>query len=205
MRQILSTVAMLAITASLAVASTESARLYVVDVSGSMAGRTMKSVRDELNASLTIQPPTEKHPIAIITFDSKASKPKIFRDAGKALKFVKTLASSGGGTDIAAGLNEAIRRLKQLNKVSRTAVLLYTDDRSGNRKAIEKAERELDKIFKQRNDKGLQQSLILRNWSNPGLTSVVTEVLGDNPWVDVVQGKNPLVLTPTTINPSATL
>ncbi|MEM6469591.1 MAG: vWA domain-containing protein [Planctomycetota bacterium] len=143
------------------------ARVFVVDVSGSMSSR-MEAVRAELKAQLAAQPATASCPISIITFSVRASTPMRFADNAAAVRYIETLRYTEGGTSIASGLLAAVDELKYYQEVPTSVLGLITDDEDSAPDATKSAERELAKLFGHRQDRGLAQAVLLRRWSLGG-------------------------------------
>ncbi|MCA9082093.1 MAG: VWA domain-containing protein, partial [Planctomycetaceae bacterium] len=132
-------------------------RLAVVDDSGSMEGQRAETVRAELLKVSRQLPPSLTHPFGIITFGSTAATVRWFTDLPSFERAVTGLDGNSGGTNIAAGLQEAAKALRSRTDSASLCILLYTDGEDGNTAGILQAESQLDAIFAQRQQVGLSQ------------------------------------------------
>jgi hypothetical protein len=176
------------------------ARLVIVDNSGSMAGKPITAVKDELTEHLKQLPPSADHPFVLISFASAAKPGIVCTDLNQAIIAIGSLKGDGGGTSIAAGLRQGYADLQRWTDAEDVMVMLYTDFEDGDRNGIQAAEKQLDRWFGARSQTGKTQSVYVKRWGNSS-TKALLEVLGQSQHVKVVE----VIMKktqPVTIDPS---
>lgn len=174
-------------------------RLAVVDDSGSMSGEKIGVVRKQLLAVLRATPPTKAEPFGLVVFGDSALPARIFTDLPSAEAAIAQLAGDSGGTDIAAGLHQAVKDLEHLGVGKDALVLLFTDGQDPNGNGIREAEAKLDALFSARQKRGLSQTVYVKQWGAGGLDELVKRVRQSGS-ADVIDGDS-VVGIPVTLRP----
>lgn len=141
-------------------------RLAIVDDSNSMAGERIASVRQELASVAKQLPPSKTHPIVLVKFGSTVAPPIAFTDLATFEAAIALLQGNSGGTNIAAGLNEAVRQVERQRSSNDVWVLLFTDGEDINQTGIAQAEEQLDAVFADRQQHQLKQTVFCKRWGN---------------------------------------
>lgn len=148
--------------------------IVCLDKSGSMGTPDGKQTRLQwavglLRERVKTEPPTKDAPLVLITFTDHPDTPIVLTDAPSALKQLDTL-TAGGGTAIAPGIAQATAKLDRTRKAGRVEVMLITDFEDADTVGIEKAQAELNRLFKSRTDNGLANTVSVRVWADDETT-----------------------------------
>lgn len=171
-------------------------RLAVVDVSDSMDGARLLTVKRELRKLVLQMPPTPQHPISVILFSSDPEPAVTFKTEKSFLDFVDQIRTDGG-TNIAGALKFAAHLLASA-KAANVVLLFYTDGQDGNTKGISAAEAEIDAICGQRKQAGLSTNVFVKRWGTTSGLLLPTLTKSEN--LNVVEVGD-LAVTPIVLDP----
>jgi hypothetical protein len=139
--------------------------IVVLDTSGSMAtDERLTTAIAEIKQKARQLPPAAETPWVVIPFHSTAYDVRTFTKGAGELEAYLDKRTADGGTSIASGLKAAIEAVGKFKGATHAAVLLYTDGEDGNAAALQVQEERLAKLFDERSDRGLGQTLICRRW-----------------------------------------
>lgn len=169
-------------------------RLLVIDVSGSMGGQHIEEVRQDLRAHLRNHPPSKRSPVGMVLFAGQAQPVVWFREQDKALEFVNQIGGDYSGTSLAAGLTEAMKHIKKYGKKASISLVLYTDDQDHTPAKTKKAVEALSQLFTSQKQTDLDQSVVIRTWSDADVGARIKAILAKNPDVTVTHSTSPLFL-----------
>lgn len=178
-------------------------RIGVVDTSGSMAkdGR-LDVAKSEMQRLARDLPPSVDHPFVIIPFESNVLDVRTFTELATFEAFLGILKPTGG-TNIAAGLEQAVREVERYRNVPSICVLLYTDGEDGSQNAIFAAESKLDALFADREKRGLGQSVVFcKRWQQAN--SALVQRIADHGHAQLIDAGE-LKLIPITYTPELKL
>jgi Mg-chelatase subunit ChlD len=152
--------------ASVPAAQSPLTRIFILDTSGSMAGRRIRVAKGEMLALARQLPPGPERPIILIPFHAQVDRVDTFTrlaDFEARLERVR----AGGGTSIASGLREALVQIGKLRTVRHVCVMIYTDGEDSDEKGIARQEKKLDALFAERHKHGLKQTVVFcKRWAS---------------------------------------
>lgn len=157
----------------------------LVDTSGSMASDSRLDIaKREIIAKARDLVPSPTSPWIIVPFDSEVRGPRRFVNGVDELEAYVNGLSADGGTNISSALTFAHEGYSRAQHVPHLLCFFYSDGEDPRPEDVNAATDRLDKLFAQRVDQGLSQSLVVRRWSSAN-SDLVTR-LKDGGNVDVI-------------------
>ena len=164
-------------------------RVVVLDISGSMrspdhGSSRLDVARNELISAVAQFPPTLRAPVVLIPFAGSVDDARVtWHEELASFQTAITALQPDGNTDIAAGLLRAVEVVQPT--AAHVTIYLASDGEQtvGGLERVEMAERELDKLFGQRSERGLSQTVVVKRWG--GVNADLVAHLRRNPDVDV--------------------
>jgi len=152
-------------------------RIVLLDTSGSMAGERLTTAKAELRELGRTLPPAADRPVIVVPFTDRLGKVVECTDLAT-LEACLDKAEADGGTRIALALERALDELHKHPHCRHASVFLYTDGEDGDQEGISRQELRLDRLFADREKRGLNQSVIFcKRWqnANAGLLKQIRE------------------------------
>lgn len=138
--------------------------IVLIDASGSMSAGRLATAVAEIKQLARGAPPSGDLRWVVIVFRETAEPAREFQNGFDEFAACLDSIQAGGGTAIASGMQAACAEARRHYGVPHLVVVLYSDGEDGDQQAVQRQEVELGKLFDERSDKGLGQTVICRRW-----------------------------------------